>query len=295
MPIVRTGVVDGYNVLAPEARPVSVSYEASVGELPSYDMHYALELGILVQGRMRRHYTTWHMEIGPGQVWLCGVWERHGRDVLEGPCERLVFYVAPTELMSMNTDNWKSLDWMLPFRVVPRYRPQAKGEMRRQMLEVAQRARVLLGQGPSIEQEAGLLLLFLESLLTLRRGWRPALAVPSPLPAGGSEVNAVVQLVFSTKGYVTVEAAAKVWGLNRNDFSRRFRQLMGISFPEFALRHRLKGAAAQLLQTDDPLKTVARDWGFSNAAHLHRSFVRYRKMTPAQYRALGAAAAAPEE
>jgi len=90
--------------------------------------------------------------------------------------------------------------------------------------------------------------------------------------------------VFSGKRPVSVTAAARNCGMGRSAFGTLFSRLMGISFPEFGLRYRLSGAAAQLARTDAPLKAVALDWGFTDASHLHRTFCRRYGCTPADYR-----------
>ena len=43
-------------------------------------------------------------------------------------------------------------------------------------------------------------------------------------------------------------------------------------------------AASQLAATADPVKAVARAWGFTDSSHLHRVFVRHYGRTPTEYR-----------
>jgi len=43
-------------------------------------------------------------------------------------------------------------------------------------------------------------------------------------------------------------------------------------------------AASQLRATNDPVKAVARDWGFTDASHMHRNFVKHYGCTPNEYR-----------
>jgi AraC-like DNA-binding protein len=62
---------------------------------------------------------------------------------------------------------------------------------------------------------------------------------------------------------------------------------MGLSFGKFCRRARLAYAAQLLLTTDLPVEAVARTAGFSDASHLHHSFVETYGATPARYRADG--------
>ncbi|MES2733926.1 MAG: hypothetical protein V4714_19415 [Bacteroidota bacterium] len=44
---------------------------------------------------------------------------------------------------------------------------------------------------------------------------------------------------------------------------------MRISFADFALQYRIRGAVAQLKHSHDTLESVALMWGFTDASHLH--------------------------
>ena len=55
------------------------------------DMHYSVELGILLSGRTNRYYRDSHIDLVPGNIWLCNMWEPHGFKRIEAPCE-IVFY-----------------------------------------------------------------------------------------------------------------------------------------------------------------------------------------------------------
>ena len=64
-----------------------------------WDMHYALELGLVCEGRMKRVYRDWETTLGPGQFWLCGTCEPHGWEVRESPCNVTVLLVQPSALL----------------------------------------------------------------------------------------------------------------------------------------------------------------------------------------------------
>ncbi|WP_428979726.1 helix-turn-helix domain-containing protein [Flagellimonas halotolerans] len=52
-------------------------------------------------------------------------------------------------------------------------------------------------------------------------------------------------------------------------FTALFKDLMGSTFSEFALQYRVKGASFQLKTSNLTLETVAVNWGYADASHLH--------------------------
>src|SRR5205807_2035858 len=85
-------------------------------------------------------------------------------------------------------------------------------------------------------------------------------------------IGQAVEFVFNRWGMATAKEAAAHCGISRSRFDAVFQKTMGLSFARFALRYRLSSAAVQLLQSDDPMKTIAADWGFTDASHFNRAF-----------------------
>ena len=48
-------------------------------------------------------------------------------------------------------------------------------------------------------------------------------------------------------------------------------------------RSNLDAAARELLGSDKPIKAIAREWGFADTGHMHRSFRKYFNCTPVEY------------
>lgn len=271
--------------------PIHVSWDRMPSPTePRYDMHYGVELGIVLTGRMRRFYRRWQTVLGAGEVWFAGTWERHGWAVEEAPCEVLVFVMLPHVLAHPEPVGAVQYDWLASFAVPPEQRPRVTPEARPQILALVRQLRAKMNTGGRL-REAWIRLLVLETLALLRSGWaapkRPALTTHF-----GGGVGKAVELVFSSRRLVTMEEAARACSMSGRTFRRAFDRLMGISFARFALRYRLSGATAQLLRTDDPLKVIALAWGFNDASHLHRCFVRHYRCTPQRYRQRAAAASA---
>ncbi|MBN1555705.1 MAG: helix-turn-helix transcriptional regulator [Phycisphaerae bacterium] len=248
-----------------------------------YDMHYALEMGVVFKGRMRRVYREYEMVVPPGDVWFCGMWEPHGCQCLCDDVEVLVFTIWPPLLANLRWPEAPDFNWMLPFIVPPKDRPRVKAKSRPWFATLPKRVREWKSETETRRKMEWRLCL-LEILMRATRGWSPP-TNHSEAPADAfARVNRAIEMVFRHRRLVTAEEVAKVCGMSRNRFSRLFQEVTGIGFPAFALRYRVSGAANQLACGDAAVKAVARHWGFADDSHLHKVFVEHYGLTPTEYR-----------
>ncbi len=258
--------------------------EAAEMTEPEFDMHYALELGIIISGRMKRYYQNWETEIGPGQAWFCGMWEPHGWSVTTPSCKHLGIILLPEALLSTRIPEAAYIDWMAPFTAAPEARPQAEGSACEEVLAIIRRFMPRLAwNNPHLGAWSKLLALRL--LATLQSGWiNPS---GSPLTVGDQEcrlLNLAMELVVSSHRMITTEEAAEACAVSATTFRETFRKMMGLSFSQFDLRYRLSQAATQLLDTASPIATIASEWGFSDVDHLSRLFKQHYGVSPMAYR-----------
>jgi AraC-like DNA-binding protein/mannose-6-phosphate isomerase-like protein (cupin superfamily) len=248
-----------------------------------FDMHYFLEVGIILSGRMRRFYEGRQLLLGPGDVWFCGAWEPHGYRIEAAPCENVVVLVLPEVLSAFRCAEAPELNWLAVFLAAPRQRPSAAPAQRSAVLRLARQFKHYQEAAPR-PSRIWLRTWLMELLLTVQEGWQaPADARNEPAVAPG-RIDRALGLVFQKQRFIPEAEAARACGAGRGAFLKDFRRLMGISFAQFALRRRLSGAARLLLETDRPIKAVAAEWGFTDAGHLYRCFTRHYGCTPAAYR-----------
>jgi AraC-like DNA-binding protein/quercetin dioxygenase-like cupin family protein len=262
-----------------------IRHAISPGESgPEWDMHLRLEIGVVLSGRMRRLYSSWETDLASGQVWFCGPWERHGWEVLTPKCEHLVLTVLPGVLARGQLPEVPEWDWMAPFAVPPRSRPQARGEERLEVLALTRRFQSLLRhESPDGDAAVGVFLLQLILLLTQhwtlpmnrKRGFRSEDFDP---------VSRAVQIALKTRKPVSTQQAARAVGMSYRAFSRAFRAIMGIPFAGFALGCRLSRSAADLRDSDAPVSEIADRWGFPDPSSYARCFSRHHGVTPTRYR-----------
>ncbi len=250
--------------------------------LPRFDRHYALEIGIVLSGRMERFYEGHQRALRPGQVWLCSAWEPHGWRVAQAPCRAVVTSIFPATLATSRFPELARQDWCAAFAVPAARRPDAPAESRKLVQHLG---RSLLASTAAPEPQRQ----FLQRMLV----YRLLLELPLVLPAAEAEAlreeewgsfNRAVELVFQRRCFISTEDAARQCAVAPKVLNALFRSATGASFPRFALSFRLQAAASQLLESRDPVKAVALDWGFTDVGHFATAFRGAYGCTPIRYR-----------
>jgi AraC-like DNA-binding protein len=194
-----------------------------------------------------------------------------------------VVTIFPPMLANAAFPEAASFDWMAPFVLPPATRPQVPRALHREFVRLALELAKTLDVAPPRRTLLQRMLLYqiLLELPEVHEAPSPPRALPDDSYA---RINKAVELVFKSRQFLTANEAAHACALSRKAFSELFEKVMGISFAKFALRHRLQGAASRLLESDDPVKAIAADWGFTDASHLHTAFRAAYGCSPAAYR-----------
>lgn len=250
------------------------------------DMHYGLELGLVLSGCMRRYYRDGRQTVKPGTVWFCGMWEPHGCEIIAAPCKVVVFVIWPPILSQMQMEEQPKINWLAPFIAPWDKRPQAAPGRRKALLAIGKRLASIAAEPPPMAG-AWLRILLMETLLMLIEPWKapqalPPISISDPM----EKVNRALQLVFTGQRRISTKDVAQACGLNIKTFNAVFTRWMGIHFSEFALRYRLNAAASQLKTTNASIKIVALQWGFVDTSHFNCCFNRYYGCAPSKYRRL---------
>lgn len=83
---------------------------------------------------------------------------------------------------------------------------------------------------------------------------------------------------------ISVDEVANFCKLNRNYFSRRFKELTGTTPQEFLIQQRLTNAAELLKLTNQPIKNIADQCGYPNQLHFSQAFKKYYGLSPREWR-----------
>ena len=83
---------------------------------------------------------------------------------------------------------------------------------------------------------------------------------------------------------LSVEALAHHVGMSARNFSRIYRQQMGMTPAQAVMRIRLEAANEALLHSDARISSIAHACGFSDEQHLRRAFLRWIGKAPSELR-----------
>ncbi|OGV56374.1 MAG: hypothetical protein A2X49_15225 [Lentisphaerae bacterium GWF2_52_8] len=271
-----------------DANPIAISWNKyeKVLEQPSFDMHYALEFGLVLKGAIRRLYTERMdgIDYQKGDAWFSGIWEPHGFYVVEAPVELLVVVTWPP---SLNATEGLPLGISLssPFSCPLAIRPMIQDSLKPRILALAESLRECNMQKPFDRFRAKLR--YQDMLSLIVEPWRGGKGRgnlehdSSPLRMS---IAPAIELVFSKPRPVSLQEGASACGMGRTKFSGLFSEMMGISYAKFGLKHRLGLAAKALIDDNMTLKDAAFKGGFTDASHLHRIFISNFECSPDEYR-----------
>src|SRR5262245_47266373 len=207
-----------------ETHPIDVGKKVHPGaSAVSFDMHYALELGVLTGGKMARIYQGHRRILGPGQIWFCGAWEPHGWQVLDGPCHAVVVTIFPPMLANAAFPEAASFDWMAPFVLPAPSRPQVPRLLQKEFMRLGHElAKTLDVAAPrrTLLQRMLLYQLLLELPEVHETATRPVLPDDSY-----ARINKAVELVFKSRQFLTATEAAHACALSRKAFSALFEKV----------------------------------------------------------------------
>ncbi len=77
---------------------------------------------------------------------------------------------------------------------------------------------------------------------------------------------------------------AQLSGMSESHFSRQFKAAMGTSPIDWLRRERIHQAKHRLIESDDPVKEIARQVGYHDQFFFSKDFKKMTKLTPTQFR-----------
>ncbi len=245
------------------------------------DMHYELEMGIVLEGTIVRYAGKSRRVCTAGDMWFCGMWEPHGYRG-DDACHRIVIVIWPPVLATLRLPEARDMNWMQPFITPPGRRPVIPAGLRDEAVRLVMH-HMVHGERMTPARKR----LFVMDLLVwlfdnglVERSVSDVEAQPESMV----RIMPAIDLAFERRDLITNTEAARACRLTRDTFIRSFLKLMGVSFSKFALRHRLGRTAEKLVKTDMPIKAIAREWGFTDSSHLYRLFKQHYGCTPLAYR-----------
>ncbi|MBO2516097.1 MAG: hypothetical protein CW338_02300, partial [Clostridiales bacterium] len=81
-----------------------------------------------------------------------------------------------------------------------------------------------------------------------------------------------------------VDQLAQLCGMSYSGFSKKFRDLYGITCKDYIIRVRVAKAEHYLRFTNEDLTFVSQETGYADCSHMIKEFKQLKGITPAQYR-----------
>lgn len=85
---------------------------------------------------------------------------------------------------------------------------------------------------------------------------------------------------------ISLEEISLYLNISRSYFSRIFKEKTSISFTDYVNKAKIKQAKNILTETDKSINEIAQELGYSNQFYFSRTFKKFEKITPSQYRRL---------
>lgn len=113
-------------------------------------------------------------------------------------------------------------------------------------------------------------------------GFRPTNAVSAPTD---NTLDTITEYIDAhSNQQLLVEDLAARCNMSYSFFAKKFKQLYGCSCKEYIEYIRVTKAEDLLLFTDNDLTFISQETGFSDSSHMIKTFKKYKRITPKQYR-----------
>lgn len=284
-------------VLRPICEPIELPVGASVlaervsiapqaPEIGSF-MHFHDVCELVLFGRVRGEFMSdgHRHRLGDGSIVFVPSMRHHDYALEHGAMDWLLVQIDPyiVESLSLRA-GLSSLD--RPFCAEPDRRTRERIEMLGQWLVDA------VGSGtPKAAVERLIELL----LLAVAEAPPSEAVVHSAAPVQSERLLPALERLRTTPSeQLSLESAASLCRLSPAYFSRRFRQLFGMTFTDYSRIHRLHLAARRLVGSGAAISEIAFGVGFSSPAHFSARFRERFGMTPREYRASARARASAQ-
>ena len=84
--------------------------------------------------------------------------------------------------------------------------------------------------------------------------------------------------------FITVDDLCKMFHINRTKLQSNFNILYGSSIRAYIIRKKMQAAADRLQESDDSIKEIAIDLGYSSSSNFAKTFKQVHNMSPDQFR-----------
>ncbi len=267
-------------------KPFDIAWEYSYKPEKEFrgDMHYALQIGVVIHGAVELVMDDFSRTFNPGEMFWTMCWEPHAYRLLK----RRNFVLA----INIDIDNlgdcghFSDCDWLAPFIISPekRFCPETEEERMNAVRDAKKLFHICCRKPLNWQPEAWLSIhqLILKAISSI--GKNGDLSGSLNMRNGFWRIKPAINMVRSTESRLpNLGDAAKACSLSPSRFSEIFRRSMGVSYGQFTNKVRIANAAKDLMAGNRTTEEVAIKWGFFDSAHFCNSFKKYYKSSPKQF------------
>lgn len=247
-----------------------------------FDTHYAVEIGIVTKGQLKRSSGLWQETFNPGDLYLCGIWEPHQSEIIKAPYECCILHLDPV-FLSQQFLSSKGAHLLSAFLMPVEQRPHPCTRYSSHWLAYAKRL-INLDDESILNRDLKITHIALELLADLNELYLSESNPQKPDHEKVPNLSLLFETVFKKRGLLSLDEASKIQRMNKNKFCKVFHEAMGMTFNNFCLNYRLSEVERELRTSDTPIKKIAFDWGFSDSSHLNKYFKKKYDESPQIYR-----------
>mgnify|MGYP005783001425 CR=1 FL=1 len=128
----------------------------------------------------------------------------------------------------------------------------------------------------------------LGELLTLLNRWSKHMESPETVRSGSASSEKILEIVRYINGTysedITLTHLPRRFYINPTYLSRKFKQVMGVSYSEYLTKIRMRAALHLLANTRKKVSQIAQEVGFRSDNHFCKMFRQVMGMSPLAYR-----------
>ena len=269
--------------LSPES-PFNILWEYGRGPEKKMqgDVHYALQISIVMQGRAEVTIGEHTRIYQQGDLWWTMCWEPHAYRLLDS--RNFIMSVNINIDNIGNCGSCSDADWLAPFTVAPEYRYCPKDDAdREEVIRLSNKLFHTYHRKKANWQTHSWLLI--HELILHASEQIPANQVEGlPDNFAMNRIRKAVTLVRNSLIPPSLEAAAQACSLSVSRFSYLFHSSMGVSYGQFALRVRLTNAANDVKRGIYTLSEIAERHGFCDASSFCHAFRKVYRCTTHEFK-----------
>ena len=246
------------------------------------DIHNAVHLGLILSGQCRQQVGDGVFRLNVGDCYLTRPWEPHGTYDSDSGREMLLITFDLNELCRTFFARRDDLFWLIMLPAKERMKLVAKPELAAAKCDLTK----VINQcdnSPDNQYRQ------LEEWNAISRFFINVLKVCNLDQGVGkshlfNRLNPALKLILREPFQVTTATeAAACCGMSRTHFDRSFKEAFGMNFPVYEMNFRLSNAAWELRYGNYFLNEIAAHWGFYDASHFSRCFVKKFGISPCKY------------